>query len=230
MATKKVNKKLTKSTKKSTAKKPIKEPTKKLTKKIVGSVTKKVSKSENNLRKTSSKEVSKSFIALVVVAVIIILIAVIVAIVSTRPRNISSEAVSTIEDINSSLKMNIKKPSNASNVSYEIENGNVAKISYKKKGYDGMEIEFVMRSASSEEDIKQEDEHEWGTPIMMVTKCKDGSDIEVTSSLATDVENVMKGEWFDNDLYYEMTTDSLTTREDFLQEVNRVIIENHIEF
>ena len=40
----------------------------------------------------------------------------------------------------------------------------------------------------------------------------------------------MKALWYDNDKYYSMVTDNLVTREDFLQEVNRVIIANHEEF
>jgi hypothetical protein len=68
----------------------------------------------------------------------------------------------------------------------------------------------------------------------MTVVCNDGSEIPVESRVALDpkTDNIkyMKALWYDNDKYYSMVTDNLVTREDFLQEVNRVIIANHEEF
>ena len=89
---------------------------------------------------------------------------------------------------------------------------------------------FTLRSSSSLESIALELEEEWGASIMMTTICDDGSDIQVLSNVSIDNNNIMKAEWYDNDLYWTMTTEDMIGREDFLQEVNRVIIANHIEF
>ena len=106
-----------------------------------------------------------------------------------------------------------------------------------KKTYDGNEMDFTLRASSSTEDIENSiglDVEFIYTPIMMTVICDDGSEIPVESKTALDeiTDNIryMKSLWYDNDKYYSMVTDNLTTREDFLQEVNRVIIANHIPF
>ena len=70
-------------------------------------------------------------------------------------------------------------------------------------------------------------------PIFMTTICEDGAEVNVESYVALDEDDnmkYMKALWMDNDKYYSMITEDLVTREDFLQEVNRVIIANHVPF
>ena len=73
-------------------------------------------------------------------------------------------------------------------------------------------------------------DYEFGTPIVMESICNDGKKVSVLAQVAlTDEPSIMKAEWMDNDNYYAMVTTKLTTREDFLQEVNKVIINTHID-
>lgn len=141
--------------------------------------------------------------------------------------------VKNLDEMNKKLeKYNVKIAAIAtkSNAIYGIENGSVATVKYKANGnFTGEEMTFLMKLASSQEEILIGVNDNWGTPILMRVECTDGSDIEVTSSVSMDNTKVMKAEWYDNDLYYCMLTDDLVTREDFLQEVNRVIITNHVE-
>lgn len=206
------------------AKKTAKKPIKKAVKKVTSAKSVKVSKKPENVSGASK------LLPFVAVIGVVVVIAIAVALFSTRSRTINVESVSTIEDMNDALKIKVKKPENVSEVKYGIENNSVARIEYKKTTMSGAEMIFVMKTSSSLEENLTGLDNDWGVPILMTVIAKDGSDIEVMSYVATDDNQVMKGEWYDNDLYYCMTTDCLTSREDFLQEVNRVIINNHVEF
>ncbi|MBQ2204477.1 MAG: hypothetical protein II411_01115 [Lachnospiraceae bacterium] len=142
--------------------------------------------------------------------------------------------VQNIEEINEELNLKIEAPVDASDITYGIENDTVAIVQYRKKGYEGKEMTFVMRSASAiEDDISGLSVEFKGTPILMTVICDDGSEVNVEAYVAADDKRVMrymKATWYDNDKYYSMVTEDLVTREDFLQEVNRIIIANHIDF
>ena len=139
--------------------------------------------------------------------------------------------------------VDIKEPEQADDLHYVVESDDIAKMTYKKTVSDGNVMDFVLRIASSTEDIensigltdsKGADIEFAYTPIMMTVICEDGSEIPVESKVALDENNqemkYMRALWMDNDKYYSMVTDNLVTREDFLQEVNRVIIANHESF
>lgn len=176
----------------------------------------------------------------IIAIVAIYVIATIIAFVTIKPFNflkyVKSETVVSRDELRDKLDVDIKEPSDGKNVVYGIENDSIAKVSYKKVVSDGMQMDFVMRTSYSVEDIEKsiDTKIEFAyTPIMMTVVCKDGSEVPVESKVALDEKEAMrymKALWYDNDKYYSMFTDNLVTREDFLQEVNRVIIANHEEF
>ena len=140
------------------------------------------------------------------------------------------ETVANTNELKDKLNIDMKDPENASGIEYGVEGTDVARMTYTKTFESGASMTFTLRSSSSLESIALELNEEWGASIMMTTYCDDGSDIQVLSNVSINNNQIMKAEWYDNDLYWTMTSDDLTTREDFLQEVNRVIIANHIEF
>ena len=173
------------------------------------------------------------------VAIIVIAIIVAIAVMMTKPTSTrkSVETVVTKDELKDKLNVDVKEPSDSENVTYLIENNNIAKISYTKKVTDDRIMNFVMRTSYSTEDIENSiglDVEFAYTPIIMTVICDDGSEVPVESRVAVDDDTeemkYMKALWYDNDKYYSMVTDNLVTREDFLQEVNRVIIVNHVEF
>ena len=140
------------------------------------------------------------------------------------------ETVANTNELKDKLNIDMKDPENASGIEYGVEGTDVARMTYTKTFESGASMTFTLRSSSSLESIALELNEEWGASIMMTTYCDDGSDIQVLSNVSINNNQIMKAEWYDNDLYWTMTSEDLTSREDFLQEVNRVIIANHIEF
>lgn len=170
----------------------------------------------------------------IIVAVIVVL-AIIVAVVMSNKKVVTQN--SNTAEIKEKLNIEINEPESAEEVVYDIENDSIAKISYAKKLPSGEEMHFVLRSSyAKEEDLENFGYNvgfEDAIAIMMSSVCNDGAEIEVESYVAVDENGrmkYMKALWMDNDKYYSMITDDLVTREDFLQEVNRVIIDNHIDF
>ena len=205
---------------------------------------------ENNVAKKSMKKSSddgqRKIIAIGLS--ILILVAVVVAIILTRKTSTPVDnkikgTITTKEELNKKFDVDIKEPVEAKDINYVVENENIAKQTYKKTVSGGNAMDFVLRVSSSTEDIensigltdsKGQDVEFAYTPIMMTVICGDGSEIQVESKVALDDKNqemkYMRALWMDNDKYYSMVTDNLVTREDFLQEVNRVIIANHETF
>lgn len=186
--------------------------------------------------KKSNKKVDP-IIQLLIAIVVVIVIAVIVALITlnrkSRSPHVGTERVVSKND----LPYSVKDPVGGDNVVYSVEGSNISKISYQKTVSDGNLMNFIMRTSSSTEDIENSiglDVEFAYTPIKMTVVCDDGSEVPVEARVALDAksENMkyMKALWYDNDKYYSMVTDNLVTREDFLQEVNRVIIANHEEF
>ncbi|MBO6119666.1 MAG: hypothetical protein J6P02_04310 [Lachnospiraceae bacterium] len=178
--------------------------------------------------------------SLIIGIIAVIIVAVVVAFLVLK-KNImphsNTETIVSKNELKDKLNVDIKEPDGSSDIVYGIENSSIAKISYKKKVSDGTEMNFIMRTSFSTEEIENSigvDVEFAYTPIMMTVVCDDGSEIPVESKVALDSETeemrYMKALWYDNDKYYSMVTDNLVTREDFLQEVNRVIIANHEEF
>lgn len=178
--------------------------------------------------------------SLIIGIIAVIIVAVVVAFLVLKKNIIphsNTETIVSKNELKDKLNVDIKEPDGSSDIVYGIENSSIAKISYKKKVSDGTEMNFIMRTSFSTEEIENSigvDVEFAYTPIMMTVVCDDGSEIPVESKVALNSETeemrYMKALWYDNDKYYSMVTDNLVTREDFLQEVNRVIIANHEEF
>lgn len=187
------------------------------------------------VKKSIKKLDSKMQLLIALIAVV--LIAIVVALVATKNSSKTSRATKEQVVSKNELPYNIKDPDGGDNIVYSIEGSNISKISYRKTVSDGNVMDFIMRTSSSTEEIDNSiglDVEFAYTPIKMTVVCNDGSEIPVESRVALDpkTDNIkyMKALWYDNDKYYSMVTDNLVTREDFLQEVNRVIIANHEEF
>lgn len=180
-----------------------------------------------NKKKTDPKLI---IAALAVVLILAVVIAVII------PRLRTATNVKSLNEIKEKLNIDLKEPENAADLKYDIVNNSIAKVTYSKKLPDGSEMHFIMRSSyAMEEDLQtfSTDPQFSEQPIFMTTICDDGSEVEVESYVALDKDSnmkYMKALWMDNDKYYSMITEDLVTREDFLQEVNRVIIANHVSF
>ena len=210
----------------------------------------KESNAKNNQKqskKTSTKmNDDKSKLILSGGLIALLLVAVVVAIFLTKKKPVEIDnkikgTITTKEELNKKFDVDIKEPVEANEINYVMEDDNIAKLVYKKTVTDGVVMDFVLRIASSTEDIEKSigltdskgvDVEFAYTPIMMTVICEDGSEVPVESKVALDDNNgemrYMRALWYDNDKYYSMVTDNLYTREDFLQEVNRVIIANHL--
>lgn len=167
-------------------------------------------------------------IPIIIMIILIAIIGIVLYIKSVNRHNTDDyrarEGVRSADEIRSRLGINIDMKASSS-VGYFIEDEDIARIEYSARGMD-----FTLKSASDNRKNLANLNHTWDTPILMTSICDDGSDIQVTSLIAVDNPKVMKAEWYDNDLYYSMDTKNLTTREDFLQEVNYIIIKYHEEF
>lgn len=135
------------------------------------------------------------------------------------------EEVIDADEIRDRLGISLNISATKSEAGYFIEDKDIARIEYTARN-----MRLVLKSSSDGNKNLANLVHDWDFPIRMVSICDDGSDIEVTAAVAMDNNKIMKAEWYDNDLYYSMNTFDLTTREDFLQEVNKIIIECHEEF
>ncbi len=123
----------------------------------------------------------------------------------------------------SKLKIELKDPESAEQIiSNEIVNGNIARKTYRTKDY------TYKLSASKDKNANLSGYvYTWISPIHMDSLCDDFRTIRVVAHIAVENPRVIKAEWADNNVYYCMTIDSLVSREAFLQEVNRVVVQNH---
>lgn len=132
-----------------------------------------------------------------------------------------------VEDSNElekKLSINIKGLEDK-NTEINIEDKNIARIDYSVAT-----MSYTLKASSDAKKYLANISHTWGTPILMQSECEDEAIIDVIAQVAIDNPKVMRADWYDNDLYYSMTTQTLTSREEFLQEINRLIIKNHIIF
>lgn len=110
----------------------------------------------------------------------------------------------------------------AETVEYFVEQKDVVGATYDKG-----EMTYTLKSSKNPQKNLVNPEHNWGSNILMYCDVEDNKQIQVISSLDEDDLSVMKAEWQDNGLYYGMYTENLTTREEFLLEVNKVVLDNH---
>lgn len=206
--------------------------TKKTTKKPIKRVVK-VNKSKRSERlatattNNSSNKTTKKSMPFVVAIIAVVIIAILIALFANKSKNISITPVNNIEELTKNLDVKVQEPRGASSVSYGIENKKIARIDYKKIADSGLYMDFILKSSAEDGDLLGYENDFTQTPILMTSKCYDGSQISVESYVATDDSGIMISTWEDNGLHYAMATEDLTTREDFLQEVNRVVINTH---
>lgn len=189
--------------------------------------TSKKLKSKNN--KTASKSASKKSTTVLYAVVIVILLALLsIFIVHTKTAQAPTVNVESLETIKDKLGIEIIIPSDAKNVSYALRGNEIGVVEYDKTVSNGNVIHYILsysKTASNQlEYIKGET---WGTPIEMNVDTKDGKKVLVTSNVSSDDKSKMQGKWTDNEVFYSMATETLTAREDFLQEVNRLVKNNH---
>lgn len=166
--------------------------------------------------KRINKKLIKTIIVLLVVVILGIIIFIGVNIYNNR------QLVATPEEIQDYLNISLIKK-DAEEKEYFIEQKDVAVLSYTKGN-----MNFILKSTSNPQKDVVDNNHKWGPVIHMYCDVEDNLQVQVVSHMDEETQNYMKAEWTDNDLYYGIITDNLTTREDFLQEVNRVVLENHI--
>lgn len=158
-------------------------------------------------------------IAIGVVVVIILAIVTIFLVDNYNNRTINS----SFDEIQDYLNINMVTVE-ARDVDYFIEQKDVAGASYEKEG-----MKYTLKTSSNPKKNLVETNHNWGANILMFCDVEENKQVQVISSLDEDNLSYMKAEWQDNGMYYGMITDSLTTREDFLHEVNKVVLENHVK-
>ena len=185
-------------------------------------------KSEN-LKKMNKRDEKSGNIKFITLIFLIVLLAAICIFIFLKNKTnyVKVEDSNALTDI---LGVEVATPDGGQNVKYGIENDSIAKIDYIKTYQGGEKLPFTLRSSTNMEDDLVQLDYEFGTPIVMESICNDGKKVSVLAQVAlTDEPLIMKAEWMDNDNYYAMVTTKLTTREDFLQEVNKVIINTHID-
>ena len=182
-----------------------------------------------NLKKMNKNDEKSGNIKFITLIFLIVLLAAICIFIFLKNKTnyVKVEDSNALTDI---LGVEVATPDGGQNVKYGIENDSIAKIDYIKTYQGGEKLPFTLRSSTNMEDDLVQLDYEFGTPIVMESICNDGKKVSVLAQVAlTDEPLIMKAEWMDNDNYYAMVTTKLTTREDFLQEVNKVIINTHID-
>lgn len=173
----------------------------------------------------------KNVIILAIIAIIIVLIVVLVVLFRGSiakksvgvgelvPRNY--EQVTNEEELSKKLDIDITGINDEKSKTY-IEDENIGRIEYD---LNGMNMTLKITKDVDKDLVNMY--HEWNTDILMTATCTDGTKINVMANVAYDDPTVMRARWSDNNMNYSMTTQNLSTREDFLQEINRLVIQNH---
>lgn len=131
------------------------------------------------------------------------------------------EKVSNEAELGDKLDIDINGIEGGNAKSY-IEDENIGRIDYELNN-----MNLTLKVTKDLEKDLVNMYHEWNNDILMTSTCTDGTKINVIANVAFDEPTVMRARWRDNDLFYSMTTQNLTTREEFLQEINRLVIQNH---
>ena len=178
--------------------------------------------------RSASKSSKKNNSILYAVVVVILLALLAVFMVNNKTSIAPTVGVESIDTIKDRLGIDVVIPSDAKNVSYAMRGDSIGVVEYDKTVANGNVIHYILsysKNASNQlETIRGES---WGTPIEMNVNARDGKSILVTSNVSNDDRKKMQGKWTDNEVFYTMATETLTAREDFLQEVNKLVINNH---
>ena len=179
--------------------------------------------------RSASKSSSKKNNSILYAVVVVILLALLAVFMVNKKTSLApTVGVESVEAIKDKLGVDIVIPSDARNVSYAMRGDSVGVVEYDKVLSNGNTIHYILsysNAATNQLDTIRGES--WGTPIEMNVNTRDGKTVLVTSNVSNDDRKKMQGKWTDNEVFYSMATDSLTAREDFLQEVNKLVINNH---
>ena len=182
---------------------------------------------KSSVRSTSKS--SKKNNSIVYAVIVVILLAVLAVFMVNKKTSLApAVGVESVDAMRDRLGIDIVIPSDARNVSYALRGDSVGVVEYDKTVQSGNVIHFILSySKNSTNQLEYIRSESWGTPIEMNVSVKDGKTVLVTSNVSNDDKKKMQGKWTDNEVFYSMATETLTAREDFLQEVNRLVINNH---
>lgn len=169
---------------------------------------------------------NKAFFLYVVISLIVIGILLYIIL---NPKGVfhsnKEEQVNNIDQIESQIAMPIAEIETKENKiqSYKVLDDNISEIKYNHKNVD---ITFRSTTDGTKDIVRMD--NEWDPHfITMDVTCDDGTIIPVMSYRGKTNYGTMKSEWEDHDYFYAMTTTNATVNEIFLQEVNRMVKENH---
>ena len=164
---------------------------------------------------------NKKIIKIIMIILVVIILAVVVFICVDMYNN--RKIIATSDEISDYLDINLSNIE-AENIDYFIEKKDIAGATYIKG-----EVQYTLKSSSNPKRDLVDTNHKWGANILMYCDVEENEQVQVISCLDEDNLSIMKSEWYDNGLYYSMYTENLTNREEFLLEVNKVVLDNHIK-
>ena len=178
--------------------------------------------------RSASKSSKKNNSILYAVVVVILLALLAVFMVNKKTSLAPTVGVENVDAMREKLGIDIVIPTDAKNVSYALRGDSVGVVEYDKTIANGNVIHYILSySKTSTNQLDTIRGESWGTPIEMNVNTRDGKTVLVTSNVSNDDRKKMQGKWTDNEIFYSMATETLTAREDFLQEVNKLVINNH---
>lgn len=181
-------------------------------------------------KQTTSKKLLKNNHTILYAIVVVILLA-LLAIVMVNRKNASIRqmvGMESVKELNDKLGIDMIVPTDAKNVKFAVRGDSIGVIEYDKAGRNGDIIHYILSySKNASDKLEYFRSESWSTPIEMNVDTRDGKTVLVTSNVSSEDRKRMQGKWTDNEVFYVMATETLTSREDFLQEVNRLVINNH---
>ena len=200
-------------------------------KKLAGDAKSNIENTVSDL-KSDPKKLNNVLFKVIIILVLFIIILLFSRSCTNRTRTVSNtgdgkyQLVEKQKSVNNfaKLKIDLKDPESAEQIiSNEIINGNIARKTYRTKDY------TYRLSASKDKNANRTGYvYTWVGPIHMDSLCDDFRTIRVIAHTAVENPRVIKAEWADNNIYYCMTIEELLSREAFLQEVNKVVVQNHV--
>lgn len=185
---------------------------------------------KTSTKQSTSKKASKNANTLFYAIVVVVLLA-LLAIVMVQRKNATVRQMTGIEsvkELNDKLGIELVVPTDAKDVKFAVRGDSIGVVEYDKTGKNGDTIHYILSYSKNPSDkIEYFRSESWSTPIEMNVDTRDGKTILVTSNVSSEDRKKMQGKWTDNEVFYVMATETLTSREDFLQEVNRLVINNH---
>ena len=185
---------------------------------------------KTSIKQSTSKKASKNTHTLLYAIVVVVLLA-LLAIVMVQRKNATVRqmiGIESVKELNDKLGIELVVPTDAKDVKFAVRGDSIGVVEYDKTGKNGDTIHYILSySKNASDKLEYFRGESWSTPIEMNVDTRDGKTVLVTSSVSSEDRKRMQGKWTDNEVFYVMATETLTSREDFLQEVNRLVINNH---